>query len=113
MSNCQRVLFCLSVFFICLLPDHSRAADQAETRKEIARLKSEVSERLKRISELETQLDFAHPRWGLEGYCPVTLVNDERWVIGSPDHRVTFEGCVYHFADAQRRQAFEQSPYLN
>lgn len=50
------------------------------------------------------------PRNGLEGYCPVTLVNEQRWVLGSYDHRVEFEDCTYFFTDADRKQKFQRSP---
>jgi YHS domain-containing protein len=110
MSKWQ-VAFCLYFSFITSLSDHSQAADPTTIRKDIARLTSEVSDRLKQIASLESQLDTASPRMGLEGYCPVTLVNDMKWVIGSPDHSVTFEGCAYFFADMQRMQEFQQSPH--
>ena len=44
---------------------------------------------------------------GLEGYCPVTLFKSVEWVKGSPDHSVTFDGCVYSFANVRRMQRMD------
>lgn len=110
MSNSTRTVFCLGVLLVCSLPHYSQAADPVEIRIEIARLTSEVSQRLKRIAALESQLDSGAPRRVLKGYCPVTLVNEKRWVIGNADYNITLNGRVYFFADEQRKQEFEQSP---
>jgi len=87
-----------------------KADDAAEIQREIARATVEISERLKRIAALEATLSSVEPRNALDGYCPVTLVKERRWLIGSPDHRVTFEGCTFSFADADRKQEFQRSP---
>ena len=97
----------LSFVWLCC---SSPAADQGEIREEIERLRTEVAERLKRIADLEAQLDADRRHVVFEGYCPVTLVTEERWVRGKSDHRIVSGGRVYHFADAHKMQLFKQSP---
>lgn len=101
---------CLGIILICPLVNQTHATDQETVRQEIARLRSEVSERLKRISELEGQLGPAHLRLEFDGYCPVTVIDEERWVLGSSDHQVVSKGRVYYFASAQQMLKFERSP---
>jgi YHS domain-containing protein len=50
------------------------------------------------------------PRPSLEGYCPVTLVEEERWQKGEPSCSVVHRRCRYHFADETKRQRFMANP---
>ena len=49
-------------------------------------------------------------RLALDGYCPVELLNRDRWVAGSAEHKVEFEGRMYAFASAANAEQFVQSP---
>lgn len=47
---------------------------------------------------------------GLDGYCPVTLVEHQRWQPGAADCTATYEGRQYRFAGPECRTAFLASP---
>ncbi len=47
---------------------------------------------------------------GYEGYCPVCIVAVKKWVQGSPDHQVTYDGVSYYFPDRDTKQKFVENP---
>jgi YHS domain-containing protein len=106
----QRVLACLMLVAFSAATNPCLAADPAKLREELARLTSEVAERLRRIAEIEAELQCKNPPVGLEGYCPVTLVNESRWQRGKSEHSATYGGRLYSFVDAERQRQFEESP---
>ncbi len=46
----------------------------------------------------------------LEGYCPVLLGKEEKWVPGNPAYYSMFRGHVFRFSSAAAMKEFEQSP---
>ncbi len=42
----------------------------------------------------------------LGGYCPVELIDNERWIKGEPQWSAVHHGRTYLFSDADRRQRF-------
>ncbi len=46
----------------------------------------------------------------LEGYCPVILGKEEKWVPGNPAFYSMFRGHVFRFSSVEAMQEFEQSP---
>lgn len=46
----------------------------------------------------------------LEGFCPVSLLDHDRWVEGNPEHGVVHLGQLYLFADAESAKKFLQNP---
>lgn len=52
----------------------------------------------------------ARPTIGLEGYCPVTLMNKQQWVAGNPQIGVNHRGQTYLFAGEAERQMFMADP---
>jgi YHS domain-containing protein len=49
-------------------------------------------------------------RLALEGYCPVTLHDEYRWVLGDQAIRATHQGRLYHFTTNEHRQKFSDNP---
>ena len=49
-----------------------------------------------------------NPPLGLDGYCPVTLVERERWVKGDPKFGAHHQGRTYLFASAEAQAKFLQ-----
>jgi protein disulfide-isomerase len=47
---------------------------------------------------------------GFEGYCPVSMRNDWRWVAGNPQFGVGHRGRTYWFASAKEQQQFWANP---
>jgi protein disulfide-isomerase len=47
---------------------------------------------------------------GLEGYCPVTLLNNQRWSKGDAQFGCYHRGVLYLFADQASQERFLQSP---
>lgn len=50
------------------------------------------------------------PELALQGFCPVTVVDDNAWVEGNPDHGVVHLGKLYLFASREKMQAFLADP---
>ena len=46
----------------------------------------------------------------LDGYCPVSLVEQRKWIRGRPDYRTVHDGCEYRFASQDDRQRFLAEP---
>lgn len=51
-----------------------------------------------------------HPPLGLDGYCPVTLVQSERWAKGDVRYGAIHRGRTYLFVDEKAQQAFLADP---
>ncbi|MEM6692192.1 MAG: hypothetical protein AAF664_22375, partial [Planctomycetota bacterium] len=47
---------------------------------------------------------------GLDGYCPVCIIEMKQWVKGKPEYQVTYDGHVYHFPGEEQRQTFLKNP---
>lgn len=54
--------------------------------------------------------DDRPPQVGLEGYCPVTLVEEEKWARGDQRWGVIHRGRTYLFRSAEYQQRFIQQP---
>ena len=46
----------------------------------------------------------------LSGYCPVCIIAVNKWVEGSPEHSVTFDGHRYLFPDEETKAKFNENP---
>jgi protein disulfide-isomerase len=47
---------------------------------------------------------------GLDGYCPVSLVRDNRWTKGDPRYGVIHRGRTYLFAGPDEKEIFFADP---
>lgn len=47
---------------------------------------------------------------GLEGFCPVTLLEEARWAKGDEQFSTVYDGRRYHFAGPEQLKTFELSP---
>jgi YHS domain-containing protein len=47
---------------------------------------------------------------GLEGFCPVQLIRDRKWVSGQPELAESYRGITYYFSTEAERKEFQQSP---
>jgi protein disulfide-isomerase len=52
----------------------------------------------------------ARPALGLDGYCPVTLKQEQRWVPGDKRYGIVHRGCLYLFAGPAQQQQFWAQP---
>ena len=48
--------------------------------------------------------------FAMEGYCPVSILEMEKWVKGDPAHRVLYDGWTYLFANQKGKQMFQANP---
>lgn len=53
----------------------------------------------------------AGPQWGLDGYCPVRLVQYHRWQLGDRRWGVNHENKTYLFSGPEEQQEFLRNPY--
>lgn len=56
------------------------------------------------------QLPAGSPPVGFEGYCPVTVKTQRKWVLGNPSLGVVHRGRTYLFASEAERQQFWADP---
>lgn len=54
--------------------------------------------------------DAAQTPVGLEGYCPVCIIEMKQWVKGSPQFAVEHDGKTYLFPGEEQRQMFLEKP---
>jgi YHS domain-containing protein len=54
--------------------------------------------------------DRAERRIGLEGYCPVCIVEARKWAKGSADHQAIYDGVTYSFPDEAIKEKFVANP---
>ena len=50
------------------------------------------------------------PKLGFEGFCPVTLRREQRWIPGDKRYGVIHRGCLYLFAGPEQQQQFWADP---
>ena len=50
------------------------------------------------------------PRIGLGGYCPVCILDANKWAKGSPDHQATYDGVTYYFPEEAIKEKFLANP---
>ena len=46
----------------------------------------------------------------LEGFCPVTLCAEERWISGNPAYCTMYQGHIFRFASLEALATFAQNP---
>ncbi len=69
-----------------------------------------ASGQMSRNSSTIKQVSGTEPKLGLEGYCAVTLVENQRWVKGSKEWGCIHRGRLYLFASQQLRDQFQMTP---
>jgi YHS domain-containing protein len=74
----------------------SRAIDQSEEMNE----------------EPVVRPEYESSDYALDGYCPVTLVEDSRWKQGNRDFAGTRDCRTFLFADADHQKRFREQPDL-
>ena len=47
---------------------------------------------------------------GLEGYCPVCVVEHGKWVKGKAQHKANYDGVTYYFPSENIKQTFKENP---
>ena len=53
---------------------------------------------------------LAEPEFAVQGFCVVTVIDEDRWVEGKPEHGVIHLGKLYLFDTAEKMQAFLKDP---
>jgi len=61
-------------------------------------------------SKPKVEIPPGNPPLALEGYCPVSLTDKQRWVLGNPRWGVRHEGRTYLFAGPEEQQKFLANP---
>ena len=49
-------------------------------------------------------------RVGLGGYCPVCILDANKWAKGSPEHQATYDGVTYYFPEEAIKEKFLANP---
>ena len=50
------------------------------------------------------------PQIGLGGYCPVCILDANKWAKGSPEHQATYDGVTYYFPEEAIKEKFLANP---
>ena len=50
------------------------------------------------------------PRIGLGGYCPVCIIDANKWAKGSPEYEATYDGVTYYFPEEAIKEKFLANP---
>ncbi len=50
------------------------------------------------------------PELAIQGFCPVSVIEEDRWVEGNPDFGVIHLGMLYLFGSAEKMQTFLDDP---
>lgn len=61
-------------------------------------------------SKPKVEIPPGNPPLALEGYCPVSLTDKQRWVLGNPRWGARHEGRTYLFAGPEEQQKFLANP---
>ena len=56
------------------------------------------------------RITMQQPRIGLEGYCPVCILDANKWAKGSPEHQATYDGVTYYFPEEAIKEKFLANP---
>ncbi len=57
-----------------------------------------------------SSVSFETPSLAMQGYCPVTLINEDRWQAGDSDYGLIHLGHLYLFANNEARTEFQADP---
>ncbi|MDR1270925.1 MAG: DUF3508 domain-containing protein [Planctomycetaceae bacterium] len=60
----------------------------------------------------ETTTTMVEVPLGLEGYCPVLLSTEERWIPGNPAYYTMYRGHVFRFSSEEAMTEFMKTPAL-
>ena len=66
-----------------------------------------ANQRLQRFQQIAAN---SQTELGLEGYCPVCIVNKQKWVAGQPSFSTVYDGKTYFFPGDGPRQEFLRNP---
>lgn len=47
---------------------------------------------------------------GLDGYCPICIIENKEWVKGNPNIQASYDGKTYYFPAEEQRQMFLANP---
>lgn len=67
------------------------------------------SEQINPASDQKIPAHFANAEEAMDGYCPVTILANRKWVKGDPQFAVILDGKKYLLADKERQQTFLQN----
>lgn len=89
---------------------HFISTEEAEKSLAARKVPAEVATETATIQQVSGTLDAVKSPLGLEGYCPVTLMEGQTWAKGQAEFGCYHRGVLYLFASPQARDRFMQSP---
>lgn len=95
--------------------DFEKAASdfQAKMAERTAELKQSIEESRLETAQRFNQSPSLQPtssELGIEGYCPVSLINGEKWVKGNKQWGCLHRGKTYLFTSKENRDLFQMAP---
>lgn len=72
---------------------------------------SQIGGHLRDARDEHSVAEIGNPlRSAMDGFCPVELKENDRWIIGSRDIEMPYQGQVFHFSSDAARKRFESAP---
>lgn len=62
------------------------------------------------VSETPDGAPAAEPILGLDGYSPVVLMEERKWLKGKPEFAHTYQGITFHFRTDEELRRFKEDP---
>ena len=94
------------------LTDKSMPVSNATTKPSKETTKSPATSATKQTSAITATPNVSkrQPELAIQGFCPVTVIKEDRWIEGNPKLGVVHLGRLYLFANTDAMQAFLADP---
>jgi YHS domain-containing protein len=102
----------------CVVADASAQSGRRQTgqqqmqnkRKQNMQDHSKQDQGMQKNAMAGHQMAASDVKLGLNGYCPVCIVKQGKWVKGNDQHVSTYDGFSYRFPSNEVKQMFDQDP---
>jgi protein disulfide-isomerase len=91
------------------MPKQVTESTESNSPANVKRTPSTTSPSTKTVTALEPELP-GQPELAMQGFCPVTVITEDKWVEGKPDHGVIHLGKLYLFTSEQHMKTFLADP---
>ena len=109
LTTCAAGIVCASLSPVANAQSQSKTRlPPPMTKKPMA--KGSTTKKSMEMKTMEMKSMAKKMKLGLEGYCPVCIIDAKKWVKGTADHQVTYDGVTYYFPGDGPKQMFVKSP---
>lgn len=106
-ANRYILLAAFAIVALSVLATNALAQSGGNSQAVQDQQQDESNQRMQRLRQVAANNKAAI---GLEGYCPVCIINSQNWIAGKANHSATYDGKTYFFPEDGPRQEFLRSP---